>query len=156
MLYDLKHPMVPPVALPRGLARACVYAWTFRATRDTSARLAPRREDVGLARRQQADAGRCETELHVVGAVQFPCAHLRYFRGPRAASARVAVGGVPRHWFVCLPELRASRLKPSVSRGKLGSVLKDTRAQPARDKKRSRAAHALERGEKLSKRVHSS
>ena len=30
------------------------------------------REHVVFSRRQQADAGRCETELHVVGAVQFP------------------------------------------------------------------------------------
>ena len=75
----------------------------------TSARLAPRREHVGFARRQQAGPGRRETELHVVGAVQFPekRSNFRIFEVHVAASARVAVGGVPRHWFVCLSELRA-------------------------------------------------
>ena len=58
----------------------------------TSARLAPRREHVGFARRQQAGPGRRETELHVVGAVQFPekRSNFRIFEVHVAASARVA------------------------------------------------------------------
>ena len=34
-------------------------------------------------------------------------AHLRYFRGPRRRVGARGGGGVPRHWFVCLSELRA-------------------------------------------------
>ena len=50
------------------------------------------REHVVFSRRQQADAGRCETELHVVGAVQFPekRSNFRIFEVHVAASARVA------------------------------------------------------------------